>query len=342
MAIDLVHALHDAGARVMVVTTQPSENQRASGLPAGVLVENLPDLLPDGAAIGEVVDRADDLSGGVVHILNSRMGLDAIPAIRDLAHSPAIVCHLVGEEGTGGGYPPYASRLYGRDIDAFVVVSGDLSRAIAEYGAPPDRVHVVPPRVDLAAFNPARRRENRANGLRILMPARLAEEKQPLLAIAAISELRRRGIPAELCLTGDGPMRTAVDQAIASEHDPGAFRAPGIVDDMAREYADHDVVLLTSKFEATPVALCEAMAMGMPVVAPSVGGIPDLVGDAGVLVQTPSALAYADALEPLVSPDARRQMGMVGRARAEELLGPRETTERLIEIHRSAVPERAA
>lgn len=336
VALDMITGLDAAGIPVEVMTTQSSPDRRIGSVPPDVAVWRLPALLPNGAIPGAIIERARATKPAVVHVLNSRIGLDAAAALSRMDHKPAVVCHLLGEEGPGGGYPPYAVRVHGADITAFITVSDDLAGIAAKYGAEPSRIHVVRPPVDLKRYHPAVPRAPDRGVLRVLLPARLADEKRPLLAIAAVEELIDRGMPASLTLTGDGPLRREVEAAISASRYPDAFCAPGVIDDMPSAYRAHDVVMLTSRFEASPLALGEAMACGLAVVAPRVGGIPELVGGAGVLVAEPSRATLAEALATFTSESARRRAGQEGRARAEALLGPESTTSRLIEIHRRA------
>ena len=334
MAMDLIIAMHSAGMSVEVMTTQPSPDRRLEFVPPDVPVWRLPALLPPGALPGAIVARAASTRPAVVHVLNSRIGLDITPALASLTSGPRVVCHLLGEEGPGGGYPPYAVRRHRSSITAFVVVSDDLADVIAGYGADRSRTHVVRPRVDLERFQPTNPPKADDGTLRVLLPARLASEKRPLLAIAAIEEVIRRGTPATLTLTGDGPLRDTVLAAIATSPHSHAFAAPGIIDDMPKAYGDHDVVLLTSEFEATPLAIGEALASGVAVVAPRIGGIPELVGDCGVLVDDPTPANLADAITHFADRDARLRARSAGRERAMKMLGPGATTHRLLHIHR--------
>jgi glycosyltransferase involved in cell wall biosynthesis len=107
----------------------------------------------------------------------------------------------------------------------------------------------------------------------------------------------RASLPsARLLLTGDGPDRESL-AALARElgvADAVTFR--GWQRDLAATYAPLDVLVLTSKNEGTPVAIIEAMAAGVPVVAPPVGGIPDLITHdvTGLLAErSPDAIAAA-------------------------------------------------
>jgi glycosyltransferase involved in cell wall biosynthesis len=76
---------------------------------------------------------------------------------------------------------------------------------------------------------------------------------------------------------------------------------------LARIYADLDVVALSSVNEGTPVTLIEAMAAGVPVAATTVGGVPDLLdgGRLGELAPPSDATGLAVAIERALSPESR-------------------------------------
>jgi glycosyltransferase involved in cell wall biosynthesis len=87
--------------------------------------------------------------------------------------------------------------------------------------------------------------------------------------------------------------------------------------DVADELPHADVFLLPSVTESFGVAALEAMSAGVPVVAYRVGGIPDVVGEAGTLVEPFDVGAFADAVLAIVGDQARRNaLGTAARARA--------------------------
>jgi glycosyltransferase involved in cell wall biosynthesis len=112
----------------------------------------------------------------------------------------------------------------------------------------------------------------------------------------------------------------------------GAFTLLGWSADRSAIYRDADVAVLSSVSEGHPYALLEAMAAGVPVVATRVGGVPELVGEAGSLVppRDPDALAAA-LLALLRDPELRAELGRNGRARVEE----RFSIERMIAAYRT-------
>lgn len=118
-----------------------------------------------------------------------------------------------------------------------------------------------------------------------------------------------------------------------------AFTLRGWSADRDAIYRDADVAVLSSVSEGHPYALLEAMARGIPVIATRVGGVPELIGEAGCLVppRDPDALAAA-LLALLRDPDLRSELGRNGQARVEE----RFSTERMIAAYRALYEDVAA
>ncbi len=342
MALDLIADLTADGVEVMVATTHPASNDRVDDARArGADVRVLSDLVPRAMVTWAIVDLARRHRVDVVHVLNSREGYDAIPALSQLVPAPRVVAHLQGEEGPGRGYPHYACALYAGGIDMAIAVSDDLAGIVEGYGMPPDRIRVVRPTIDLQHFMQSPF-DGAAGPLRVLMPARISDDKDPLLAVRAIAAAREGGLDVTLTLAGDGPLMPDVRREVAHLGLTDQVSLPGIVDDMATAYASHDVVMLTSRFEASPLAICEAMACGVPVVAPAIGGIPELVGDdAGILVSERAPAAIAAALAALADPHTREAIGRRGRQRAEALLSRNATSDAMRTAYRDllALPE---
>ena len=123
---------------------------------------------------------------------------------------------------------------------------------------------------------------------------------------------------AVVVIAGDGPQRTQLEQQITST---GAnVRLLGHRSDIADLIRAADVVVMPSRWEGWPLAAAEALAAGRPFVATSVGGLPELVGDAAVLVPPHSARALAEAIGRVLS-DAAFAAELTTRAqrRAREL-----------------------
>ncbi|HUR34734.1 MAG TPA: glycosyltransferase [Vicinamibacterales bacterium] len=130
------------------------------------------------------------------------------------------------------------------------------------------------------------------------------------LALAEVPALR-------LVLAGDGTERAAAVALAAELRIDRRVHFLGWVDDLPAFYSSIDLFALSSLNEGTPVAAIEAMAAAKPVVATSVGGVPDVVdADAsGLLVAARDVIAFSRALVDLASsPERRLKMGHAGRA----------------------------
>ena len=158
----------------------------------------------------------------------------------------------------------------------------------------------------------------------VLCPARLVPIKGHGFLLDAAARLVARGLRFELRLAGDGPETTAVALRIEELGLGDRVRLLGTVPhaELLELYRDGrvDCVVLPSLHEGISVALMEAMAHSVPVVATRVGGVPELLdGGAGLLVPPEDPAALAEALELLlVSPSARVAVGEAGRRRVEE------------------------
>jgi glycosyltransferase involved in cell wall biosynthesis len=164
-----------------------------------------------------------------------------------------------------------------------------------------------------------------AGGLVVLYSGRLRTRKAVAVLLEAVARLRREEPGVALVLVGDGEQRPALREQAERLGIAGAVRFVGKVprDEMARRLADADVFCLPSLYEGLPLAVLEAMAAGLPVVATAVSGIPEAVEDGatGLLVPPEDADALARALGELArDPERRRRMGEAGRRKLEEEL----------------------
>jgi glycosyltransferase involved in cell wall biosynthesis len=133
-------------------------------------------------------------------------------------------------------------------------------------------------------------------------------------------------------VVGDGPLRVELMQQANSHGMSEVVHFPGLKEDVRPYLGVMDVFMISSVFEGLPLALLEAMAMGCPVVATSVGGIPEVIqhGENGYLVEAgvPKSLAVQVA-SLLDSPDVLRQVGVNARKTIEDRFSVRRMTRQL-------------
>jgi glycosyltransferase involved in cell wall biosynthesis len=196
-----------------------------------------------------------------------------------------------------------------RGVDALLCVSEDLGVAARGLGAPPNRVFAVPNGIDARTFHfqeqaAARRSLDLAAGKRIVVfIGRLVNMKGVLQLSDAVARLNEGGAGTWTAVfIGEGPLRSQLTGPHVLATGP---RKP---DEIAAWLAAADVFCLPSESEGCPNVVQEALSCGCPVVATSVGGIPDMVGsDCGILVPDHDPERLAKALAQVVALDWDRK-----------------------------------
>jgi glycosyltransferase involved in cell wall biosynthesis len=155
---------------------------------------------------------------------------------------------------------------------------------------------------------------------RLVCVGRLGPEKGQLLLVQAAATLRDRGLPVEVVLVGDGPLRREIEDSAIRLGVSERVRVVGWQDSsqVRRGIEESRALVLPSFAEGIPVVLMEAMALRRPVISTYVGGIPELVrpGENGWLVPAGSVedLARAMAEAILATPEELDRMGSLGRS----------------------------
>ena len=192
----------------------------------------------------------------------------------------------------------------------------------AALGVDPARVDVVPNGIPPSAFEPGDgagfRKRHALKGPLVVFLARLSHDKGLRDLVAALP----RAPGATLAVCGRDAGERAPSERLARRLGVlDRVRFLGPVDDPRDAYAAADVFVLPSHYEAFGIVLLEAMAQGRPVLSTTAGGIPEVVGDAGVLAPPRDPRALGDALARLLAdPRERARLGAAGAARARAFL----------------------
>jgi glycosyltransferase involved in cell wall biosynthesis len=149
----------------------------------------------------------------------------------------------------------------------------------------------------------------------IIAIGRLAPQKRYDVLLAAAHHWRNRNPQPLVAIAGDGPLRGEL-QAAARTHDlPVLFL--GRRSDVPDLLSAADIAVLTSDWEARALVAQEALRAGVPLVATAVGGVPELVDGAAVLVPPGDPAAVARAVTALLDDPGRRSvLAKQGLARA--------------------------
>lgn len=270
--------------------------------------------------------------------------------VHDLYPSGAAARRLCDEAGL-----PYVLTVHGLDLysnlenarwraeiqyaadgaRAIVCVGSRLARdCIAELGCDPARTLVIPNTYDADRFRHVTR-ERGPHPVRLITLGRLSSEKGHDVLLRSFAELVGRRMHVTLDVVGDGPERPSL-KALAEELGIAphvTFHGRLLDEDVARAYADADVFVLPSRSEGFGVALIEAMATGLPVVATRSGGPEDIVlaGD-GLLAEPDDVRSLTEAIAAVVG-DLETYDSCRIASRAGERYSPTVIADRLIRLY---------
>ena len=211
----------------------------------------------------------------------------------------------------------------------------DIGRA---FRISPERFRVVPNGINTDFFYPlkdVRRARNRLlvtssadtpmKGLRYLLEAVASLRQEREIRVTVIGEAKRDGVieqrVRELALGDIVTFTGRIEQK-----------------DFARHYAETTMAVIPSLYEGFGMPAGEAMACGVPVIATSGGALPEVVGDAGILVPPADAQALGQAIVALLDdPQRRKRMAEAGLERVLNSLTWRHAAEKTVCVYREAI-----
>jgi glycosyltransferase involved in cell wall biosynthesis len=219
------------------------------------------------------------------------------------------------------------SRWKYRQVDCFICASEAIRHIVISDGIPRQRTVTVHEGIDLgrvAAAPPAELHKElwlpHEAPLVGNVAALVAHKGQRHLVDAAQLVLPQHP-DARFIIAGEGELRTALEQQIRQHHLEKHVMLAGFRADILSLHKAFDVFVMSSVTEGLGTSLLDAMACGKPVVATTVGGIPEVVvhDETGLLVPPRDPPAMAEAIVRLLSDASLRdRMGAAGLARVRE------------------------
>ena len=215
-------------------------------------------------------------------------------------------------------------RILCEGVDSFVVISQEIDQELTALGVPSTKRAYIPNGVDTDLFVPLQDAEKShlrtelqlsVDAPLIVYLGRLTAEKRVDHLLNIWPDIRAAFPRAELLIVGTGPEETRLQTQSSSL---AGVRFTGQVNDSRRYLQASDVFVLPSATEGLSNSLLEALSSGLPVLATSVGGTPDVISHRknGYLIPPDDLPALKTGLITLLSdPSLRARLGNGGRQR---------------------------
>jgi glycosyltransferase involved in cell wall biosynthesis len=322
----------------------PEYDMPARAARIGAALVDIPERGPiDPRAIRHLAREIRDFRPDILHAHDYKTNLLAV--LLGPRYGARVVTTVHGYVVRSGRLSAYylADRWSLRRMDHVIAVSEDLDALLQRWGIDRSRRTLVQNAIDTEAY--ARREPIpaaksrlglRPGGLVVGAVGRLSPEKGFDLLIRSLARLVSDGFDVELMIAGEGGERPRLEGLVRELGLDGRVRLLGHRTDVTELYQAMDVYVLSSLREGLPNVLLEAMAMGVPVVATRIAGVPRLVADevSGLLVDPGSPDGLAAGMSRLLSdPEARARLGQSGRRTVEESFSFRVRMEKIRAIY---------
>ncbi len=285
----------------------------------------------------------------IIHAQFGNLGFRAL-LLKDLSEDARLVVMFRGfdisQQVQAKGPNVYRSLF--RQADFFLTNCDFFRQRLLALGCPPDQIRVHYSGLDCSKFALTRRSHPPLEKVRIVATGRLVEKKGFEYSIRAVAKIAQRYPYITFDIIGDGPLRQELSDLIEALDMQKTISLLGwrdeqeIIDTLTEShlFVAPSVTAAEGNQDAPINVLKEAMALGLPVVSTTHGGIPELVEDgvSGFLVPERDADAIAQALTTLIEhPERWPAMGEAGRAYVEAHYNLDSLNDRLLALYQQLV-----
>jgi len=207
-----------------------------------------------------------------------------------------------------------------------------------DFQLPRNRLRVVPNGINKELFYPIPEIQREKNRVIVTNSADMPLKGLRYLLQAAAEVSRTHDI--KLTVIGTPKKNGEVTKLIRTLGIGNRIHFTGRIDngEFVRQYAKATLAVVPSVYEGFGLPAGEAMACGVPVISTTGGALPEVVGDAGLLVPPADSSALAKAITELFeSPERARQIGRKGYQRVQELFTWKKAAEKTVEVYREAI-----
>ena len=269
-----------------------------------------------------------------------------VPAVITTEMSPRDIAPTAMKRFRDGLLQPAASFMINRS-DKFMVTSEFIKKQWIG-NKTSDRLEVIYPPFNLEKYDGAvRTPRNQIDsiGKRVGFVGRLSEEKAIDTLIGAMVTVLSKIADVRCMIVGTGPLENQLRSYCETLNISGSVEFTGYKENSFEALREMDVFVLPSRTEGCPIAILEAMAMGLPVVATNVGGNPELVvhNHTGILIPHGDEQKLSDAICELINNRERaREMGQNGRKRAFTTFHPSSFASKMMTVYQQIYQKKCA
>lgn len=244
---------------------------------------HLRNSLPDAEYFWEynqlILEYIKEAQIDIILLSNSSIGYTCLPAIKEkFTHIKIIdILHGQGGKNEGGGFPAF-SLPYTGYLDRRVTINKYLVDYMSDkYKLKKEAFTIIHNGVDTDYFKPEQSLSK--DTFTVSFIGRLSPEKNPGIFIDIASHVieQQANDSIQFRLVGDGPQRIEIERKIFVKKLSKKIQVDGVSHQVKQVLEQTSVLILCSEMEGLPMVILEAMAMGIPVIASNVGGVPELV-----------------------------------------------------------------
>ncbi len=298
----------------------------------------------DRGAIRRIRELAAQMGADVVHAHGYKADLYVYFALRRSRMALVSTCHTWYDVDAKDYFYGVVDRLTLRSYERIVAVSEGVREYLLRARVRAEKISMIRNGIDLRTFDRASAVVKAELGWSayplVGLVGRLSIEKGVDIFLAAAALVLAELPDTKFVVAGDGPDRAKLDALIGELGMGASVRMLGRRDDMAAVYASLDLMVSSSRREGLPMAILEAMASRVPLIATAVGGVPTVVldGRTGVLVPEVDAGMLAKGIVALLRDGAlRERLGVAARQLVEDEFSAQRMTADYLRVYEEAV-----
>ncbi|HIE17567.1 MAG TPA: glycosyltransferase family 1 protein [Dehalococcoidia bacterium] len=294
------------------------------------------DIIHDNQTLAYGILKIQELGFPVVETIHHPMTVD-----RELAIKAAT--SLKNKLGVRRWYSFINMQVkVARRISHIIAVSHTARQHIATtFGIPPHRLRVIYNGIDTEIFSPSPTLNRLDNRLLVITSGNTAVKGLAYL-LEALAQLRQEH-NLELVVVGKGADNDMIRKLIGRLHISNYVKFIGEIDttELVNQYRLASIAVVPSTYEGFGLPAAEAMACGAPIVATTAGALPEVVGNAGILVPPANVRALTEAISALInSPDKRKHLAELGPKRVRQMFNWQNTAKDTVDVYHETIEYR--